>query len=515
MVIRNFSTQDTAVPTGDLIWKIIISTEFNAAKDPSYFHIALLKESPFIKIMSQAISHPNISIEHIVQNYTNEIRAIADKTGKQELNIEFVIHAGNQKRWFSKHQPRKGLTVQQRELYLRDINGMNLFDTAFSEVLSTLRERVTDLAALEQEIYRYVYKHIVLDPKLAYQDVPTTLKLRRGNALAKTMAFVALARASKIPARLVTGIELQEAIDSELLYWAELYSDGQWQPYDLEHGYTLELPPNYIAFAFDRDTVSYFEDPTPIETTIDVELMPSSSGTFGDNIQFLRVIDLTRLAVATQQLLAILLILPLCALITQIFRQIVGVKTFGTFSASLLALSIYYADWITVAVILTTVGIIGLGGRSLIAEGFTRIPRLVIIFTLVAMSMAFAISLMDYLNMNPAANAVLLPIVILVTLVDRIYATQEERGMTVTVYRAAWTAVVAFFCFLLFQIDWLKQLVLVNPEIHFFTLALVLIISSYSSTTIIDKPAFQLLREPTKEKSNSAKSKEKEPSETE
>ena len=277
----------------------------------------------------------------------------------------------------------------------------------------------------------------------------------------------------------------------------------------------MELPPNYIAFAFDRDTVSYFEDPTPIETTIDVELMPSSSGTFGDNIQFLRVIDLTRLAVATQQLLAILLILPLCALITQIFRQIVGVKTFGTFSASLLALSIYYADWITVAVILTTVGIIGLGGRSLIAEGFTRIPRLVIIFTLVAMSMAFAISLMDYLNMNPAANAVLLPIVILVTLVDRIYATQEERGMTVTVYRAAWTAVVAFFCFLLFQIDWLKQLVLVNPEIHFFTLALVLIISSYSSTTIIDKPAFQLLREPTKEKSNSAKSKEKEPSETE
>ena len=117
---------------------------------------------------------------------------------------------------------------------------------------------------------------------------------------------------------------------------------------------------------------------------------------------------------------------------------------------------------------------------------------------LVAMSMTFAVSLMEFFDMNPNANAVLLPIVILVSLIDRIYATQEDSGLLVTLHRIAWTIVVAFICFLLFKMAWLQHLILLHPEIHFFTLALVLLVSLYSKPTLMQLPALDWLREPKK-----------------
>jgi len=199
------------------------------------------------------------------------------------------------------------------------------------------------------------------------------------------------------------------------------------------------------------------------------------------------------------------LILPFGALITQFFQQIIGVKMFGTFSAPLLALAMVYADWFTVVVILSIVGIFGMGGRAYIAEGLTRVPRLVIVFTLVAMSMTLAVSLMEFFNMNPNTNAVLLPIVILVSLIDRIYATQEDLGMVVTLHRIFWTIAVAFFCFLIFKMEWLQHLMLLHPEIHFFTLAMVLLVSLYPKPTLIELSELGWLREPIKKKASKAK----------
>jgi hypothetical protein len=509
--VRHDAMQTESVPVGDRIWKITISNQFKASEDSSTLHVALPGESPHTKIVRQTITHPNITLKRPpkLSRYFYEITATPDQPGDQQLTAELLIHASDSGRWIDKFQRKQPLTTQQRELFLEDSNGLELENPQLADALSRIRSTVTDLSLLEHEIFKFVNKRVVLVPELTFTSVPNALKKMRANGLGKTMAFIALCRSSHIPARLVVGVVLREAIGAEMHYWAQVYTDEKWQPYDVEHGYVGELPANYLALAYNRDYIAYFEDPTVVETTVDIETMPASAGMLGkEKKQLIQIIDLTRLEVTTQQLLAVLLIIPFGALITQFFRQIVGTRMFGTFSAPLLALAMVYADWITVLVIIAMVGVFGFGGRAYIATGLTRVPRLTIVLILVAMSMTFAVSMMEYFNMNPNASAVLLPIVILVSLIDRIYATHEDYGIVITMHRIAWTIVVAFLCFLVFNIEWLKHLVVIHPEIHFFTLAMVLLISLYSRPTIMEHSTLHWLREPILPKAEKSKSRE-------
>ncbi|WP_455376062.1 7TM domain-containing protein [Kaarinaea lacus] len=508
--VRHDAMQTEAVPVGDRIWKITLSNQFTATKETSTLHVALPSESPYAKIVRQTVIHPNITLKRPpkLSRYFYEITAVPDQPGEQQLTAELIIHASDTGHWINKSERKQDLKTKERNLFLNDSDTLELDNPKLANALANIRSTATDLSSLEHAIFKFVNERIVLTPDLPFISVPETLQKMRANGLGKTMTFIALCRSSNIPARLVVGVVMREAIGAEMNYWAQVYIDEKWQPYDVEHGYTGELPANYLALAYNRENVSYFEDPTPVDTTIDIEAIPASAGMLGKGKKsVIEIIDLTRLEVTTQHLLAVLLILPFGGLITQFFRQIIGVKMFGTFSAPLLALAMVYADWITVAIIVTTVGIFGLGGRAYIAAGLTRVPRLTIIFIMVAMSMAFAVSFMDYFNMNPNSSAVLLPIVILVSLIDRIYAAHEDYGMLVTLHRVAWTIIVAFFCFLVFNLIWLRHLVLMHPEIHFFTLSLVLLISLYSKPTLFELPALHWIREPIHPKTEKSKHK--------
>ncbi|WP_455219954.1 transglutaminase-like domain-containing protein, partial [Kaarinaea lacus] len=319
MNMRHSATQVDAVPVGDRIWNMTLTTRFNSSSESTTLHVAVPSESPFIKVVHQSIKHPNVTLKRPskLTGYFNEITAVPDQPGEQQLVAEYTVHASDSGHWIDKFQRKSELTVKQKTQFLDDANSMALNDSALAEALSTIRTGVSDLSSLVQEIHNYTHEQIVLVPDLAFNDVPGVLSQMRGNALGKTMAFVALSRAANIPARLVVGVSLKEAIDADLHYWAQVYEDGQWLPYDIEHGYSGELPPHYLALAYDRESISYFEDPTEVETTVDIEAMPAHAGMLGkDRKQAIQIIDLTRLAVTTQQLLAILLILPFGAVIT-------------------------------------------------------------------------------------------------------------------------------------------------------------------------------------------------------
>ena len=499
LILRQTLPQEDAVPVGDRLWQITLNVRFSADNEPRKLHLSLPVGSAYIKLVRQTITHPEITIVRPSKGValSNELIALADTPGEKQFIGEFVIQESEKARWIVSSSLIRKLSAKSRELYLQDSRGLALTDQSVLDALSAIRAGLADMSSLEQEVYNFIYEKIVLDPKTAYTDVTNVFSQMRANALGKTYSFISLCRAANIPARLVTGIFLKEAIDAEIRYWAEVYDGNQWQPYDLENGFAGELPSHYLAITFNHDSLSYFEDPTPVESTVDVEILPALAGVLGKpDKKLVQLFDLSRLDVSTQQLLMVLLILPFGALVTQIFRQWIGAKMFGTFSAPLLALAMVYADWITVLIIIAIVGIFGMTGRATLAEGLARTPRLIVVFTLVALSMPFAVSLMDYLNLNPDTSAVLLPIVILVSLIDRIYATQDESGFIVTLHRTAWTCLVAFLCFLLFQLEWLGQLVLLRPELHLFTLALILLLALYKGPMMIERPAFKWLREP-------------------
>jgi len=77
-----------------------------------------------------------------------------------------------------------------------------------------------------------------------------------------------------------------------------------------------------------------------------------------------------------------------------------------------------------------------------------------------------------------------------------IYIAHENYGLGITVYRIVWTIFAAFICYEVFKLTWLRQLIITHPEIHLFTLALVLLMSLYNRSTLMDMPVIHWLKEP-------------------
>ncbi|KPJ95124.1 MAG: hypothetical protein AMJ55_04675 [Gammaproteobacteria bacterium SG8_15] len=513
--LRHRLMSEEAVPTGDRIWKIAITSQFLLTEDAGLLFLGVPIESPHVKIVRQTLTHPSLTIKRVsrLEKTFQELILDPQRKGSHEITAEFTLHASDSNRWVNKYRLPAPLGAKQRVTYLADSELYNLNDPAINATLEKIKAGITDLASLPNEIFHFVAEHIVLDPKRSFQSASQTLTKMRANSLGKAYTFIALCRASNIPARLISGVKLQEAIGAELLYWVEVYHDGRWEPYDLEAGYARELPADYLALAVNRESVAKFQESVDIETTIDVEQIPAYAGIIGSEKKSLvQLIDLTRLPMQTQALLATLLLLPFGALITAWFRLILGTRTFGTFTATLIALAMVYADWFTVTFLVAVVAIISFGGLFYVAGTFSRVPRLVVVFTLVALSMVFGVSLMDFYNLNPSPSVVLLPTIVLTSLIDRVYTVTEEDGIKVTIRRLIWTTIVALICFWLFNQDWPKQLIILHPEIHLYTLALILLMSMYKGKKLADVPDFHWLGEPEhKPKGKKAASKKEPP----
>jgi len=135
-------------------------------------------------------------------------------------------------------------------------------------------------------------------------------------------------------------------------------------------------------------------------------------------------------------------------------------------------------------------------GRAFLPSKMSRSPRLTIVYTLVALSMVFSVSILEFFRINPEGYTILLPIVILANLVDYIYNTLDENGLNIAMRRLAWTIVIAFICFFLLRLDWLGHWLVSYPEYHLFTLAVSLWFPLYQGKTCVQLKPCNWMAEP-------------------
>jgi hypothetical protein len=185
--------------------------------------------------------------------------------------------------------------------------------------------------------------------------------------------------------------------------------------------------------------------------------------------------------------LSILLLLPLGALITAVFRNLIGIETFGTFTPALLALSFVYSDWRTGLVLLVVILGIGVAGRSLIEQlKLLMVPRLGLILTFVVLATVLAVSVLDHLGLTPSARAVVFPMVILTMIIERLHIRIQEEGLRNSLRLLAATFVVAACCFALLLWERLGRAVLTFPEGLLFVAAALVFIGRYSGYRLVE-----------------------------
>lgn len=488
---------------GDTFWRVTYDVNFVGTRPGARVRAALPNSTRQTRVYGEAFSHPGLWLDVVRGKHTGAREAVAvtlERGRRAELSADFDIHASASPLALTA-MPKAPLPTQLRAHYLRSEGAIQSDDETVRSVASGLMRGKTTRELLVERIVDHCTAKIASDTAQGPSDAVGVLRANAGTPLGRTRAMIALCRACQIPARLVAGLRLENHSDARTHVWAEVRLGKRWVPYDVTNGYRRELPPTYLALRRDAAKVVRGSDVADLRTKFSIQRVTPLLGITGSQpARLLDIVDLTRLPIGMQETLAILLLLPAGALITSIFRNVVGIRTFGTFTPSLLALSFVYADWRVGTIVFALVMAIGLGCRALLDQvKLLMVPRLSVVLTLVVLCLTLAVSTFDHFGLTPSARAVILPLVILTMMIERFYINAEEDGLRNAAKVLTGTLAVALCCLMVLRGQSLGRLALTYPEAQVVVAAALILVGRYSGYRLTELWRFRDLAIPRQE----------------
>ena len=505
---------------GDSDYRLTYTAKFHARKPdgrgtvPNARLLAAFPESTrYCRVQEQQIDHPDMELVRARPHTAvarKDIVLRATKAGQLECTISFRIQLDRKGDW-QQATSDAPLTPKERTAYLANAKGMTATGTTAQEMVNRLRDNHPGPQELVDRIFQEVFRGIEPVGDVGWNSGDEALLHLKGSPLGRARAFATLCRAAKFPARLVTGFEIKteeknrqpEQIQPRT--WVEVYfadpqkpAVGHWVPYDPENGFLHALDYNVVPVRRDGVDLIRVTNSTDLAPSYWIERIPPATHTA------LGILDLRRLPPKLHEPIKVVLILPIGALFTAFVRTIIGIRTFGTFSPTLLALAFVYNDWKSGLCIFFVVIATGFVSRTLLDRlKLLLVPRLGIILTMVVMLMVLSVAVMNYLRSvipdftwAPAGQTVLLPMVILTNLVERFYVTSEEDSIFQAVRLLITSVFMALLIYLLLSSPGLGNLLFYYPELHFFTVAALVLMGRYTGYRLTELVRFRDLVQP-------------------
>ncbi|MCX7007367.1 MAG: hypothetical protein NTY53_08985 [Kiritimatiellaeota bacterium] len=476
---------------GDSLWRLRYTVDFAAEKRGARLHLAYPLDTTQGRVFRQELYHRGLTPARRMagQRFNREADFSADRAGALRVTAQFDIHVSPESNWrawdTTDAQGATDLAVHADAAVLDTLNSLHLRDVAPSNQVAAL--------------FNFCSNHLADGGAEASADVTTMLTRKVTPPGGRAHVLVSLAQAARLPARLVAGFELEPDDAARPLVWAEIFHAKKWHPYDPERGYAGVLPSTFIPVRRDGTELAWGTGIHDVHTSFSIEELPPPPGVLATGRRTIwEVLDLTRLPLEAHQVMSLILLIPLGALVTSLFRTVIGLTTFGTFTPTLLALSFVYADWRTGLFVFAVVLVLGLASRNLIERlKLLVVPRLAVILTVVVLCLAFCISLLDYSHLTPTPQAVLLPMVILTMTIERFFINMEEDGAPTALHRFLLTLLVACCCYLVLRWNTVGHFLLAYPEVHFVTIAVLILIGRYTGYRLTELWRFRdLARQP-------------------
>ena len=490
--------EQLSLPEGDTVWTVTIKTQLKGAQKNGRVIISPPLSRPQIRIVSQKLQHTGMRLVRInrvdTQNRNIVLQVISPGDLTASAVFDIHIKRSPQINFSIINQP---LDEEKRAIYLSSEDSINLTSPEIITLLDSLSKQATDNEELLEIIFLYVNKNFVKDNNHINNGIDVSLRTNKATALGRSRIMVALCRAAGIPARVITGLILEESVGAIPHNWLEVYSDNKWTPYDPERGYAEKIPGSYLVFNRDSNYIVTYQNIDDVKVTYNIQKNYDLTGlNIFPERRAIDILNFERFSPDARNNLGLLLLLPLGALITAFCRHFLGIRGYGTFTPTLLALSVVYAGWITALVLLSIVIALGLSGRAAMPDKLPRITRLAVVFTIVAISMVLGVSLIEFFNININEHVMLLPIVILTSLIDRFYSTAEDYGIHIAMRRMIWTIVMGLMIYPILKLDSVGAFLLAYPETHFFTLSIILLLSMYNGMQLSEFTIFSWIKEP-------------------
>jgi hypothetical protein len=303
----------------------------------------------------------------------------------------------------------------------------------------------------------------------------------------------------EIPARVVHGIDLIATTrDAQLTTWLQIYKDLRWWYVNPNTGQQVE-PETFIPIW--RGDEEIINTKGVRKQTLKISIRKSTQSSIQAAMVRGEIVSpqlfsysLFSLPVQSQEVYRILLTIPLGAFLLVILRNVVGVKTFGTFMPVLIALSFRETQLGWGLVLFSLVIACGLVIRFYLEQlKLLLVPRLGAVLIIVIMLMA-AISILSHkLGLERGLSVALFPMVIMTMTIERMSIVWEERGATEAIQQGVGSLLVAAIAFLFMSNPYLEHMVFVFPEMLLIVLAITLLLGRYSGLRLLEIKRFKAL----------------------
>ena len=365
---------------------------------------------------------------------------------------------------------------------------------AMEGLIAEVRRQSADVASFTTELLRHI--------NYAERDPYVSLFMSRGNApsdQAKAKLATIFLAGAQIPARIAHGIQLRNVpgpVQAQQLL--EVHDGVQWlyfNPKTLEQG----LPPDFLIWWRGDDPIASIEGGGNLEASLAVQQNLLDSMVVAERRAELtgsHAMDfsLFALPIAPQAVYAVLMMIPVGALVIMLLRNFIGVKTFGTFMPVLVALAFRETRLLWGIVLFAVIVSLGLLIRFYLEKlRLLLVPRLTTVLTVVVILMAGISVLSQKLELQPGLSIALFPMVILAMTIERMSIVWEERGASEALQEGLGSLLVAALAYVVMGLAWLEHLIFVFPELLLLIIAMSLLAGRYTGYRLLELRRFKAL----------------------
>jgi hypothetical protein len=373
--------------------------------------------------------------------------------------------------------------------------------------ISTLARSLTAGLDSQRDQVEAIYRHVdqeignepnVNDPGLTAMECLTN---GSGDSGAKSRLLVALCRNRGIPARLVNGLALKRGHEQRTHTWVELWVQDHWLPACPFYHHFGRVPPSYLILTYGEAPLVRGRNVRDLHYAFLVE-QPSveedSKGSSASSVRrFLERLSLYALPPAEQRLVEFLLLLPIAALVVCIFRNVIGLGSFGTFAPALVGLAFRELGGLPGILVFVTIVLVGWFMRRVLDRyHLLQVPRMAFLLSLVVLVLISAIVAANYQGLPATKYISLFPIIILTGMIERFWTLEVEDGPSASFRTLLATLFIATCISLLLSLHAIVHHLLRFPETLGLVMALQLLIGRYTGYRLLELFRFRDFLEP-------------------
>lgn len=302
-----------------------------------------------------------------------------------------------------------------------------------------------------------------------------------------------------ISTRISRGLKLEEGqkITPDLML--EAYIDGAWHIYDPNTG-IKGLPDNFLLFQ--RGGSSLLDVVGGEDSSVKFSIQKSITSTM--NLASRRAklsrkdglynLSIYNLPLSSQNSLKWLLVFPIAILFVVLLRNVVGVRTMGTFTPMLIAMSFVQTGFWSGLVCFSLIVALGLLIRFVMSKlNLLLVPRISAVVIFVILIITGLTFLGHNLNIKVAQASVYFPIIITAWVIERASIIWEEEGAKNAWRELSNSLLVGIIVYFVISNEYVRHWMFVFNEINLVILFAVMLLGTYTGYRLVELKRFASL----------------------